>query len=171
MHTNVSELRLFVGIVNLYVRCFTYLFIVQTTWERPSVALDERKWQGFLDGGNYHYIRWGTYSLWSTLATLLCDLTLPEWPRSYFAPYQAWWEEDKSLKYIRLTLPLRESKTSHKKRRKLWILFVEENDLPLMFMKDSFVFSQLVSHLSLCVAHKRGSQTQQQLGCKGAPFP
>lgn len=115
MHTNVSELRLFVGIVNLYVRCFTYLFIVQTTWERPSVALDERKWQGFLDGGNYHYIRWGTYSLWSTLATLLCDLNLPEWPRSYFAPYQAWWEEDKSLKYIRLTLPLRESKTSHKR--------------------------------------------------------
>lgn len=79
----MSELRLFVGIVNLYVRCFTYLFIVQTTWERPSVALDERKWQGFLDGGNYHYIRWGTYSLWSTLATLLCDLTLPEWPRSF----------------------------------------------------------------------------------------
>lgn len=78
---------------------------------------------------------------------------------------------DKSLKYIRLTLPLRESKTSQIKRRKLWILFVEESNLPLMFIKDRFVFSQLVSLLSLCVAQKRGSQSQPQLGCKDAPFP
>lgn len=73
--------------------------------------------------------------------------------------------------YIRPTLLLSESQTSHKKRRKLWILFVEESDLPLMFIKDRFVFSQLVSLLSLCVAQKRGSQSQPQLGCKDAPFP
>lgn len=170
MHTNVSELRLFVGIVNLYVRFFTYLFIVQTTWERSTVALDERQWHGFLDGGDFHYIRWGSYSLRSRLSTLLSDLTLPEWPRRMFAPYHARWEEDKSLKYIRLTLPLRKSKTSNKKRRKLWILYLEESDCSLMFIKR-FVFSQLVSLSSLCVAHIRGSQAQQQLGCKGAHFP
>lgn len=162
----MSELRLFVGIVNLYVRFFFYLSIHCTDYLVKTNSGIGRKTMTRLSGW------WrGTYSLWSTLATLLCDLTLPEWPRSIFAPYHARWEEDKSLKYIRLTLPLRESKTFHKKRRKLWILFVEESDLPLMFIKDRFVFSQFVSLLSLCVAPKRGSQSQPQLGCKGAPFP
>lgn len=37
----MSELSLFLEIVNFYVRSLPYLFIVQTTWEGAPVALDE----------------------------------------------------------------------------------------------------------------------------------
>lgn len=39
--TNMSELSLFLEIVNFYVRSLPYLLIVQTTWEGAPVALDE----------------------------------------------------------------------------------------------------------------------------------
>lgn len=47
--TNASELRLFLGIVNFYVRVFPYLFIVQNTWEGP-VALHGRNRDAILSG-------------------------------------------------------------------------------------------------------------------------
>lgn len=37
----MSELSLFLEIVNFYVRSLPYLLIVQTTWEGAPVALDE----------------------------------------------------------------------------------------------------------------------------------
>lgn len=152
MHTNVSERRLFVGIVHLYVRVFffTYLFIVQTTWERPTVALDERQWHGFLDSGDYHYIRWGSYSLWSRLATLLSDLTLPEWPRRMFAPYHARWEEDKSLIHQAHFAPQRKSNFSQKEKKALDIICWGKRFTSYVYKRQICLFTTREPLIAMC---------------------
>lgn len=168
MHTKVSELRLFVGIVNLYVRFLP----IYSLYRLPG---KDQQWHWTKENDKAFWMVENIITSDEVLTHYdpllpLCFATLPSL-NGLEAILRHIREENKSLIYIRLTLPLRESKTFHKKRRKLWILFVEESDLPLMFIKDRFVFSQFVSLLSLCVAPKRGSQSQPQLGCKGAPFP
>lgn len=151
----MSELRLFVGIVNLYVRFFLPIY---SLYRLPG---KDQQWHWTKDNDKAFWMVDNIITLDEVLTHYdphlpLCLATLPSLNGLEECLRHIMPDERRTNRlYIRPTLLLSESQTSHKKRRKLWIVFVKESDCSLMFIKKICLFTTREPLIAMC-GPKRG---------------